>query len=229
MFENIQEKFELLGGHFISDFFDLIEKLKNIDTLIFDWDGVFNSGNKFLDEGSGFNESDAMGINMLRFALWLRDRNIPKTIIVTGEKNSIAEDFAKREHFNSIYSGVKNKSLAINKISLAYSINKSNIACFFDDINDIGMAKNCGARFLIRKKSSPLLEEFVKKKRYCDYISANDGGSQALREVSELFIGMLGLFPDVVDNRAENTDSYKKYFLDREQVKTKLLDNLISL
>ncbi|OUU80047.1 MAG: hypothetical protein CBC38_01230 [Gammaproteobacteria bacterium TMED78] len=228
MSENIRENFEDLGGKFITEFSVLIKNLECINTLIFDWDGVFNSGIKSLDEGNGFNESDAMGINMLRFALWLKNKRLPRAIIVTGEKNSLAENFAKREHFNSIYSGVKNKSLVINKIRLAYNIDKKNIACFFDDINDVGMVKECGVRFLMRKDSSPLFERFIIQKEYCDYVSANSGASQGLREVSELFIGMIGLFSDVVENRANNTDQYKKYFLEREKVDTELFQTLIT-
>ena len=67
--EHTQHIFESEGGEFITPPFVLMEKLKNIKAIVFDWDGVFNEGVKGGGNHSGFSEIDSMGTNMLRFSL----------------------------------------------------------------------------------------------------------------------------------------------------------------
>ena len=59
------------GGEFVASPRDLQHRLQNIRAFIFDWDGVFNNGAKTGAGGSGFDEADAMGTNLLRFGFWL--------------------------------------------------------------------------------------------------------------------------------------------------------------
>ena len=65
------------GGKFITPTSSLKYKLSNIKAVIFDWDGVFNSGEKG-GFPSSFNEVDSMGINMLRFGYFIMLQAFPK-------------------------------------------------------------------------------------------------------------------------------------------------------
>ncbi len=213
-------RFSELGGIFLTDAGALAERLEAVRALVFAWDGVFNPGAKGQGTSSGFSEADSMGTNMLRYGLWRRDGDLPITAIITGENNPTAESFATREHFHALYPGVANKAEVIGQLCATYRIEQAQIACVFDDINDLGMAAECGARFLVRRNSSPLLQDFVSRNQYCDYITAAEAGGYAVREIAELILGMMGVFDAVVSSRTGHDADYKEYFSARQAVVT---------
>ena len=86
-------------GNFITPAFRMSERLPDVVALIFDWDGVFNDGQKSEGNSSSFSEVDSMGINMLRFSFFLKYGIVPACFIITGESNPLAIRFAKRERF----------------------------------------------------------------------------------------------------------------------------------
>ena len=201
----------------------LSKRVRAVRALVFDWDGVFNVGAKGQNKESGFSEADSMGVNMLRYGLWRRDRVLPVTVIITGENNPVALSFAEREHFHAVYLGIANKSDVIPQLCSEHDLGRDEIACVFDDINDLGMASECGARFLVRRNSSPLLQDFVLKNDYCDYITAAQADSYAVREIAELALGLMGVFDTVVSSRAKYDDDYCEYFSARQAVATQLV------
>jgi 3-deoxy-D-manno-octulosonate 8-phosphate phosphatase (KDO 8-P phosphatase) len=201
----------------------LSKRVRAVRALVFDWDGVFNGGAKGQDKESGFSEADSMGANMLRYGLWRRDRVLPVTVIITGENNPVALSFAEREHFHAVYLGIANKSEVIAQLCSEHGLGGDEIACVFDDINDLGMAAKCGARFLVRRNSSPLLQDFVLKNNCCDYITAAQADSYAVREIAELTLGLMGVFDTVVSSRAKYDDDYCEYFSARQAVATQLV------
>ena len=85
------------------------------------------------------------------------------------------------------------------------------------------MASECGARFLVRRNSSPLLQDFVLKNDYCDYITAAQADSYAVREIAELALGLMGVFDTVVSSRVKYDDDYCEYFSARQVVATQLV------
>jgi 3-deoxy-D-manno-octulosonate 8-phosphate phosphatase (KDO 8-P phosphatase) len=201
----------------------LSKRVRAVRALVFDWDGVFNVGAKGQNKESGFSEADSMGVNMLRYGLWRRDRVLPVTVIITGENNPVALSFAEREHFHAVYLGIANKSDVIPQLCSEHDLGRDEIACVFDDINDLGMASECGARFLVRRNSSPLLQDFVLKNDYCDYITAAQADSYAVREIAELALGLMGVFDTVVSSRVKYDDDYCEYFSARQAVATQLV------
>ena len=217
-------RFTELGGTFLTDTAALSKRVRAVRALVFDWDGVFNVGVKGKDKESGFAEADSMGANMLRYGFWRRDKILPVTTIITGENNPVALSFAKREHFHAVYLGVENKSDVIAQLCSSHGLNRDEIACVFDDINDLGMAAECGARFLVRRNSSPLMQDFVLKNNYCDYITAAQADSYAVREITELILGVMGMFDTVVSSRAQHDDDYREYFAARQTTATQLVN-----
>jgi 3-deoxy-D-manno-octulosonate 8-phosphate phosphatase (KDO 8-P phosphatase) len=192
-----------------------LKKIKNIKALVFDWDGVFNSGRKTDEKGSDFSEVDSMGINLLRFGFWLKNGHIPYTAIITGMNNQIAQYFAKREHFQNIFFGFKNKLDALNHISENEGIKPSEIAFVFDDILDFGMAKECGLRLMMKRDCNPLLNEYAIQNNIIDYHSANSGGNHGLRESCELILDSLGLYKEALENRMVFSQKYQDYSKER--------------
>ena len=212
----IVERFSAAGGCFITPVEELTHKLDQCRAIVFDWDGVFNAGRKGSSSSSGFSEVDSMGTNMLRYGLWRRLGRLPYSAIISGEKNESAIAFAEREHLTAAYSGMRNKRQVITHICENNNLQPEQIACVFDDINDLPMAEVCGLRFRVRRNSSPLFAEFADRREYCDYVTGADSNNFAVREVCELMLGLMNSYTDVVESRVAHDARYEGYFKIRQ-------------
>jgi 3-deoxy-D-manno-octulosonate 8-phosphate phosphatase (KDO 8-P phosphatase) len=208
------------GGAFFTTADELKAKLDDIRAIVFDWDGVFNDGRKGKGISSGFSEADSMGTNMLRYGLCRRSGALPYTAIISGENNETAIAFAEREHFTAVYTGIRKKQDVVAHLCEENGIQPNQIACVFDDINDLPMAEICGLRFMVRRSASPLLTDFVERRHYCDYVTAASGNNYAVREVCELILGLMEFYPEAVESRVASDTDYEYYFKARQSVET---------
>lgn len=215
------EKFEKAGGEFLIPKADLVKKISGLKAFIFDWDGVFNNGIKAGKEGSPFSEVDSMGLNMLRFSYYLKFNLIPKIYLVTGEHNPSALHLSNREHFDAVYLKSKVKTAAFEHILNGAEFVASQSTFMFDDILDLGLAKAAGTGFFVSRPANPMLNNYVKVNKLADYITANEGGQNPVREVCELAMGLLGNFNEVVALRVANDPQYQDYLKQRNQVLTR--------
>jgi len=215
----IQETFESVGGRFIVPPEDIAGVLASCRGVVFDWDGVFNAGRKGSSVESDFSEADSMGTNMLRYALWRKSGALPFAAIISGENNKSAVHFANREHFDGVYTGVRDKRKIIEHLANEKGVEPKELICVFDDINDLGMAAMCGVRLMVRRDASPLLHDYAEERSICDYITGNS--QYAVREACELALGLLGTYTDVVQSRVAYDDEYQQYFAARQAVSTK--------
>lgn len=220
----VEKRFSDLGGLFSAGAPELRTRLRAIRAVVFDWDGVFNAGTKRGAGGSSFNEADSMGTNLLRYALWRRDGRLPGTAVITGEDNSTARAFAEREHFDAVYYGIKDKARALEHFCAAHELTGGDVLCIVDDVNDLGMAARCAIRVLIRRDASVLLQEYVVRHGLVDYVSAMTPDRCAVREVTELMLGLLGAYETVVASRMAFDADYASFFSARQAVDTELHD-----
>ena len=219
MTTSIQKTFTSIGGEFLLPIKEISEKLKNIKLFVFDWDGVFNAGIKAEGFTGYFSEPDSMGINLLRFSAFLiHKEEMLKIGIITGMNNHSAQFFAEREHLDFIKKGAKNKITALNEIINKYNIEISQVAFIFDDVLDISIAKECGLRFLVRRNANPLFLKYAKENKYYDYLTANQGNENAIREITELLMGLYGNFNQVMKNRIDFSEKYQKYWNKRNSI-----------
>ena len=216
--DNIEDLFTAQGGAFISSPDVLKQKLHDIRAFVFDWDGVFNDSYKRDNSGSPFSEADSMGINMLRFSYYLQYDYIPGIFIITGENNPAAINLSKREKFTGVYLQVKNKLDSLQHINDNFAVTPDQVAFSFDDILDLGLAKMVTLRFMVKRPASPLLSAMVVKNSWTDYLTANAGGQHAVREITELMIGLNGNFEEVINNRIDFTDAYQSYLQERNTI-----------
>ena len=200
---------------------------KRIEAIVFDWDGVFHPGFKAPGSPAPFNEADSMGTNMLRYGLWRRHGKLPTAAIISGENNPTAFEFGRREHFDRIYVGIGDKRKALRHLCESQGIEPSQIAFVFDDINDLGMAEFCGLRFMIRRNASPLLLDYAIQNDLCDYYTAHPPADQAIREICELCLGLMGQFDTVIRSRVNADDDYKEYFAARQIKETEFFKQMI--
>jgi 3-deoxy-D-manno-octulosonate 8-phosphate phosphatase (KDO 8-P phosphatase) len=209
------------ASHFKGRFFvepeELAARLHRIRAFVFDWDGVFNGGEKDEHGSSPFNEVDAMGTNLLRFNHHLRNNAQAICAIITGENNKAAIGFAKREHFHSVYCGIKFKAVALEHLNKAYGILEGEVAFVFDDVLDFSVAASAGIRIMVNRDCNPLMIDWAREQGYIDYLTAADGANYALRESVELLTGLSGRYAETIAERAQFTARYQEYLRERNQ------------
>lgn len=218
--QEIEEAYLNIGGKFITPINHIQKKLEHIKAYIFDWDGVFNNGQKHSEGSSNFSEVDSMGTNMLRFSHFLKTQQMPLTAVISGEKNESAFWFCKRECFNYSFFKIANKTDALSFICEKENIKPNEVAYFFDDILDLSMAEICGIRVLVNRRANPLFTNYCIKNNLVDYITASQSGDFAIREATELLIGLNQNFDNVITYRKIYAPLYKTYIENRRKVAT---------
>lgn len=203
--------FESLGAEFLTEPLVLRKRIGNLQTFLFDWDGVFNDGSKSKESGSPFSEPDAAGTNYLRFGLWLLTGNMPKIFIITGENNPSAFQLAQRECFDGVCFRFPDKMQAFAWLKTQRGIQPEKTAFVFDDVLDLSLAAQCGIRLSVRRKASPLFVEYVKRHNLADYVTGCRGGENAVREICELLLGLADCYDRVLDERTAFSENYQRF------------------
>jgi len=212
--------FQSAGARFVTPPEELQVKLARIRALIFDWDGVFNDGLKGDGVTSHFTEPDSMGSNMLRFGLWLPQGTMPVVAVITGVDNRSALHLARREHFHEVYFSIRNKRIAVAHLCSAHGLRPDQVACLFDDINDLEMAQTCGVRCLLPRAASPMFTRYVVSRGLADYVTGCRSRDHGVREFSEMMLAALGRYEQIVAARMTWNDQYQAYFTQRQAILT---------
>jgi len=214
----LQAQFENLGGQFFLSEEAWKAKLAKVKALVFDWDGVFNAGVKSQAAGSPFSEPDSMGLNMLRFSFWLQNGHLPFTAIISGENNQTALQFAQREHLDAVMLKAKNKGESLTLLLKQNQLKVEECLFVFDDILDLSAAKIATARIQVNRTANPLFSDFVDQHKLCDYRTAHAGDQHAVREISELLIGLNGNYAEVIEKRMAFEGDYQNYLNQRNAI-----------
>lgn len=197
---------------------ELLRRLARTKAVLFDWDGVFNDGFKDADGGSPFSEVGSMGVNLLRFALWLRNGHLPKAAVITGQHNPCAERFAQRERLHGVYMGFTNKPEAFDAFLAKHGLQADEVAFFFDDVLDLPVAARCGLRVMIGSPVTTWLVEQAITRGEVDLVTANSGGNNGLREATDAVLALLANGAGVIDHRVKYSDTYQRYLGERQAV-----------
>ena len=212
---------ELFGlERFASPPAELAARLGRCRAVLLDWDGVLGPGVKGPGVGAAFNEIDAMGLNLLRFALWCRggSAGIPPVAVVSGQHDPGARALAERDRLDALYLGFLDKRLAIEHLCQTRALDPAEILFVFDDVIDLGAAERCGARFLVARAPQLLVEDFARRRGLCDYVVRSPAGAGAVREVCEVSIALLGMTDEVFTARGWFEERYQRYLEVRKGV-----------
>ncbi|HAD97668.1 MAG TPA: phosphatase [Cryomorphaceae bacterium] len=212
------------GGRFIRSAFDLGDKLTEIKAFVFDWDGVFNDGRKGQNVYSHFSEIDSMGIQMLRFGYFLKNKSLPVVSVITGKQNPSAVSWAKREHLDVVYLKCVQKQKALLDLCDNYNITPSEVCYVYDDILDVPVAKLTGIRLAVGRNANPLFLKYLEKNQLVDYISGCNGAEHAVREFCELLLLLMDKHYEVIDRRASYDQKYQEYYASRQALRTVLYE-----
>ncbi|MEL6135455.1 MAG: phosphatase [Bacteroidota bacterium] len=195
--------------------------------MLFDWDGVFNSGEKGAGTTSHFYEADSMGTNLLRFALWKRNQQIlPISGVVSGASSPSARTFVEREHFHFLATRFKHKSVAIEMICQHFALDPEAILWVYDDVLDVSAARMCGLRIMVSRSASPLFTQYIHKEGLAEYTTAHSGGNFAVRELAELLIGLMGDWEEILHHRTTYSSTYQAYLEARQAISPHALKRL---
>ncbi len=206
------QAFVELGTTLVRPVAELEERAQRIRAVLFDWDGVFNDGCKDLEGGSPFSEVGSMGVNMLRFGLWLEHaERMPVAAIITGQHNAYAGRFAKRESLHALYMGFTNKTEAFEHLLATHGLQPEEVAFFFDDAIDLAVAQRCGLRVLLRQPAAPLFARHAIATGRVDIATALGGADNGLREATECVLALIRRYHTAIEHRAAFTEVYQRY------------------
>ena len=217
----IEHLYKVLGGQFITPVPQIQARLDQVRAFVLDWDGVFNNGFKTSNQGSGFSEVDSMGLNLLRYSFFRIHKRMPVTAILSGEKNDSAFGYCEREGLTYSFSKIPHKLKALEFLCEQEKLKPEQVAYFFDDVLDVPIAERCGLRIMVNQKINPLFQSYCCKHNLVDYLTSCRGGDHAVRESTELLIGLYGEFEAVINGRKNNEADYQDYIQQRRAVRTK--------
>lgn len=214
-----RDPFQELGTELLFSHEELKERLRGIRAVLFDWDGVFNDGWKNIDGASPFSEVGSMGVNMLRFGLWLQNgQQLPYSAIITGQHNPNAERFAQREKMHGLFMGFIDKREAFDAFLKQHGLKDEEIAFFFDDAIDLAVADRCGLRILMRGQAGEFFVKHAVSRGSVDIITALSGGLNGLREGTDALLTLMGRYGETIDHRASYSAVYQQYLKARQTV-----------
>jgi 3-deoxy-D-manno-octulosonate 8-phosphate phosphatase (KDO 8-P phosphatase) len=154
---------------------EIQSKLKKIKLLLLDVDGVMTDGRIFWVEGQGwtrmFNVKDGYGLKILMQA------GIDVGIISGGKSKDVElrAEFLKVKY---VFLGDENKIVALDKIIASSGLDASQIAFVGDDLFDIPVLEKVGF-------SATVPHAVHQVKERVDYITEDEGGFGAVREVAD--------------------------------------------
>jgi len=165
---------------------DLKEKIKNIELLILDVDGVLTNGWLIYDSKGGdlrcFDSQDGTGTLLLK-AMGIN------TIMITVKPSKPIK--RRAEELGIELYAVMPKEKVLDEILMKYQVTPEEICYVGDDIADLGMMKKVGFPVAVAN-ANPVI------KAISSYVTEKPGGSGAVREVTDLILKVQGKFDDAL-------------------------------
>ncbi|VAW62003.1 3-deoxy-D-manno-octulosonate 8-phosphate phosphatase [hydrothermal vent metagenome] len=169
---------------------EILEKAKKIKLVIFDIDGVLTSGALFIgDDGQeykAFNSKDGHGLRMLQ------DGGV-EVAIITGRTSNVVEHRAKDLGITRIYQGKREKLPAYEELLKETGYSHEQIAYVGDDVVDLPVMSKVGLAVCVQDGHF-----FVKQ--HSHWVTNNNGGCGAGREVCELILDAKGKLQDMLQS-----------------------------
>jgi 3-deoxy-D-manno-octulosonate 8-phosphate phosphatase (KDO 8-P phosphatase) len=171
----------------------LKEKIRQIEMILFDVDGVLCSGDiSYLDNGAEiktFDVQDGLGITMARLAGL-------KTGIITGRESVIVERRAKELKIDVISQGSFNKLEPYSDILRQFNLEDHQVCYMGDDLLDIPILNKVGFSVAVANAREDV-------KAVCDYITVSKGGRGAAREVIDLILKRQNKYKTLINSLSE--------------------------
>ena len=165
----------------------LSEKLKGIQLLLLDVDGVLTNGAIiYNDDGSEtkiFNVRDGLGLKLAMEA------GI-KVGIVTGRKSTALDHRCRDLGIRLLFEGIQDKAKILEKIAEQTGVAPEHTAYIGDDLPDLPLMRRVGLSIAVADAHMIVLKK-------ADWTTAAAGGCGAVREVCEALLKAQGIWDKI--------------------------------
>ena len=162
-------------------------KAKKIKLLLLDVDGVLTDGGIVMndrgEEIKRFDVRDGHGIRLLL-------RAGVQVGLITGRNSKVVTHRARDLGIRIVYQQAYDKLEAYQEIKRKSGLSDQAIAYVGDDIVDLPILKRVGLAMAVKDGWPDL-------KRNVDYVTSNEGGRGAVREIAELLLKAQGKWRDL--------------------------------
>ena len=156
--------------------------LKEVNTFIFDYDGVLTDGTVFLtDHGEPLRTANVRD----GYALQLAVKKGYKIVIISGGKSKSMFNRFKTLNITDIYLGIENKLEVFNQYIKDNNIDPDHVLYMGDDIPDYHIMREVGVPACPADASEEI-------KAISKYISHHNGGRGCARDVIEQVMKIQG-------------------------------------
>ncbi len=165
----------------------LSEKLKGIQLLLLDVDGVLTDGGIIYNEDGNeikiFNVKDGFGLKLLMGA--------GVTVgIVTGRKSQALCHRCSDLGIRYLLDGVQDKAKVLERITEQTGVSADHTAFMGDDLPDLALMRRVGLSIAVADAHKMVREK-------ADWITSAAGGCGAVREVCEALLTARGLWKNL--------------------------------
>lgn len=169
------------------------EKLKHIELLLLDVDGVMTDGRIIWDangtEIKFFNVKDGHGIKLIQ-------RAGIQVGIITGRTSPVVDLRAKELGIDILYQGALRKLDSYNDIKQRTGLSDHQIAYMGDDVIDVPVMRRVAF-------SAAPADALAEVQDIADYVAKARGGWGAVRELCDLLLKGRGMWHELVVDRYE--------------------------
>ncbi|MBW1840377.1 MAG: HAD-IIIA family hydrolase [Deltaproteobacteria bacterium] len=168
---------------------EIREKLKNIQLLLLDVDGVLTDGSIVYNhdgmETKVFNAKDGLGIRLLMNA------GIA-VCIVTGRRSKALQHRCKNLGIEHVFEGVRDKVGIIDSILDLTGVSLGETAFVGDDLVDLSLMRIVGLSIAVADAHETVLEN-------AEMVTSAKGGAGAVREVCEAILKARDLWEAILE------------------------------
>ncbi len=159
----------------------LVNRIKNLKLVAFDFDGVFTDG-KVICHQDGTESVICSRKDTLRFpdirALGM------DLIVISKEQNPVVEARCRKMKVEC-FQGVDDKLVLFKSLLAKKNVSPQEAAFMGDDTNDLGCLEHAGVAFTVA-------DGHPECKDIADYVTRRNGGDHAVREICDLILAVRG-------------------------------------
>jgi 3-deoxy-D-manno-octulosonate 8-phosphate phosphatase (KDO 8-P phosphatase) len=168
----------------------IAKKLKNIELLLLDVDGVLTDGSIFYNdkgqETKQFNVKDGFGMKLLMsVGIQLG--------IVTGRRSKALTHRCNDLGIHLIFDGISDKGSVLDEIQQRTGISADNIGFVGDDLPDLTLMRRIGVSIAVADAHENVCA-------YADWVTSAPGGAGAVREVCEAILKSQGTWDNILEH-----------------------------
>lgn len=164
------------------------KKIEHIRLLLLDVDGVLTDGSIIYSdkhsETKAFNVKDGLGLKLIM-------RVGIKVALVTGRTSQALHRRCRDLGISSIYDGVPQKALLLDKIVAQTGVSADCTAFIGDDLPDLPLMRRVGLSIAVADAHEAV-------RAYSDWVTSAPGGYGAVREVCDALLKARGNWDEVL-------------------------------